>query len=339
MELVFCSDLLYILIKKDIKVPVSNDKWKITVSRIFRYFANSIVLVLLSSIIILIVYLCVVVMSIFTDRDFVGKEIASGTSEHFFQHFGSEWRRPTHQAKSNELRQSDIYNNHNTIINWVLDCTGAKEPDVFAAPIRNDFVLGYFFNYESSNDVNKLLPQEVRIPSHIERAVLTLSKEIASQRQDAAQRADSAYSLWQLTSIITIVLGLFTTILVSLSSTEFGRGDSTIPRAIRILAIVFPALGTASAAVVAFYGPQADWAQASRTLTSLTQLHDQIATGVWNLKCMRVEGDDDEKKIKTQLDEWSRRYIDIQTVSNATGGSSTTSDQAPKPPGDQKKGQ
>jgi hypothetical protein len=113
---------------------------------------------------------------------------------------------------------------------------------------------------------------------------------------------------------------MITTILVSMSSTEFGRGDGRNQRLIRILAIVFPALGTAAAAVIAFYSPQAEWSQASRTLTSMTQLHGQIALGVWKLTCHQANNNDDAKQFTNALDDWSKRYHDIQTISNAISG-------------------
>jgi hypothetical protein len=214
--------------------------------------------------------------------------------------------------------------NHDAIKNWVLDCTKAKDASVYPGVVRNEFYVEAY-SYDSSD--NPQLPLNVRLPSHQETALLTLSKEIALQRRFSANRADKAYNLWQITSITSIILGMFTTILVSLSSTVFGRGDGLTQTSIRILAIVFPALGTAAAAIIAFYGPQAEWTQASRTLASLTQLHDQIASGIWKLNCMQKENDEFAGRISAQLDEWSKRYVDIQTVSAATGasaGASTT---------------
>jgi hypothetical protein len=94
---------------------------------------------------------------------------------------------------------------------------------------------------------------------------------------------------------------------------------------IRILAIIFPALGTASAAVFAFYGPQAEWSQASRTLANVTQLHGQMALGVWKLKCIEAgHEDNDVKLVIAALEEWSKRYLGIQTVSAATGTTNDT---------------
>jgi hypothetical protein len=124
---------------------------------------------------------------------------------------------------------------------------------------------------------------------------------------------------WEVATLLSIAIGMITTILVSVSSTEFGRGDGPPQRLIRVFAIIFPALGTAVAAVISFYGPQGEWVQASRTLASETQLHDQIALTVWKLSCPTGDTDDSTKPLIDNLENWSKRYIEIQTIPNATG--------------------
>jgi hypothetical protein len=83
-----------------------------------------------------------------------------------------------------------------------------------------------------------------------EHAVLVLSETIARQRLALHTKSDDAYRFWQITSIISIVLGMLTTIIVSLSTTVFGRAEGTLSLILRVLAIVFPALGTAVAALI-----------------------------------------------------------------------------------------
>src|SRR5262249_10572995 len=128
---------------------------------------------------------------------------------------------------------------------------------------------------------------ELRPIAPVEQHIVELSKLLGTQRIDLTTTAKSAYSFLQFTTIFTILVGLITTILVSLSSTDFGKGDSRAAKTLRVLAIVFPAIGTASAAVIAFYGPQAEVSRATHVLASVRQLHDQMALGVWNLKCVK----------------------------------------------------
>jgi hypothetical protein len=72
--------------------------------------------------------------------------------------------------------------------------------------------------------------------------------------------------------------------------------------------------------VISFYSPQAEWGQASRTLASETQLHDEMALTVWKLTCPTTDTDDSSAKPLTDnLENWSKRYIQIQTIPNASG--------------------
>jgi hypothetical protein len=207
---------------------------------------------------------------------------------------------------------------------WVLDCTKAKDVSDFPEAVQHDF--GIRVAFERSNDNRS---EGFRLPNHQERAILTLSQSLSAQRKTLRAQADSAFHLWEYTSIVSIALGMFTTILVSLSSTEFGRGEGRIQRCVRILAIVFPALGTGAAAVIAFYSPQAEWNQASHTLASLTQLHGQMSVGVWKLPCIDANDNQSRQGTVSALDEWAKRYVDIQTVSTVVGGAGGSGGQQP----------
>ena len=56
----------------------------------------------------------------------------------------------------------------------------------------------------------------------------------------------------------------------------------------------------------------------SRTLASETQLHDQIALTVWKLTCPMSDTDDSAKPLKDNLENWSKRYVEIQAIPNAS---------------------
>jgi hypothetical protein len=150
-----------------------------------------------------------------------------------------------------------------------------------------------------------------------ERSLIQLSKDLTETRLGLLSKVRSAYVFFEITTLVSITIGMITTILVSISSTDFGRGDGKYQRLIRVLAIIFPALGTATAAVIGFYSPQAAWGQASRTLASVTQLHDHMALAVWKVTCPTADTND--SALTPVLDDWSRRYTDIQTISNASG--------------------
>ena len=65
-----------------------------------------------------------------------------------------------------------------------------------------------------------------RPPQREERAILQLSKTIGVRRIQLAERVSSAYRFWQVSSLVSISLGMLTTIVVSMSTTDFGRGDA-----------------------------------------------------------------------------------------------------------------
>jgi hypothetical protein len=188
--------------------------------------------------------------------------------------------------------------------------------------MMNVFALPFHTYSSPRND--ETLRQGTRMPNHGERALIQLNHALIIQDMALRSKVQSAYLFWQCTSLIAILLGMITTILVSVSSTEFGRGDGWNQRLIRILAIIFPALGTAVAAVIAFYSPQAEWSQASRTLASVNQLHGQIALGVWKLACPTADKNEDTTLFTTTLEDWSKRYHDIQTISTTTSGATGT---------------
>ena len=116
-------------------------------------------------------------------------------------------------------------------------------------------IIGRMCEYYANDPSNRLTQQNV-LPAASD--VFLLSESIGRARIENAKNAADAYILLQISTWSAILLGLATTVLVSLSSTEFGRGDSTPSRVIRVLAIVLPALGTAAAAITAFYAPRED---------------------------------------------------------------------------------
>ena len=154
-----------------------------------------------------------------------------------------------------------------------------------------------------------------------ERILVGLSKNLAFRRVSWNAEAERNYIYWQIATFVTIGIGMLTTVFVSLSSTDVGRGDGKRQTVVRTMAIVLPAIGTAAAAIIGFYGFQTNWSQATRSLASLSQLHSQMAIDIWKLKCPRALDDNQEKALLTALDGWSKRYSDIEALSNAAGAS------------------
>jgi hypothetical protein len=211
-----------------------------------------------------------------------------------------------------------IRQDHSAISSWILGCIGADTGGSIAWPVRAQFILPSE-QLRVLPDLSAKWPSDISHLTNKEKALIELSRLLSEQRLVLSAKVRSTYLFWEATTLVSICIGMITTILVSVSSTEFGRGDGYYQRLIRILAIIFPVLGTAAAAVIGFYGPQAAWGLASRTLASETQLHDQMAIGVWELTCPKSDTDATAGPLTASLKEWSKRYIDIDTISNASG--------------------
>jgi hypothetical protein len=204
---------------------------------------------------------------------------------------------------------------YNAVKHWVLNCLGA-DPERPASAIRFALVpdrvkRDYFDPGE--------WPKDIRHFDADEKLIIQLNKRLTDQRLNLMGKVRSSYFFWEIATLASIIIGMVTTILVSLSSTEFGRGDGQRQRIIRVLAIIFPVLGTATAAIINFYSPQAEWGQASRTLASLTQLHGQMGLALWKLPPCSQTGVGDKTALRSILDDWSKRYVDIQTIASASG--------------------
>ncbi len=221
---------------------------------------------------------------------------------------------------------------HRNIIGWVLNCHSTNIENL-PIPVQIKLALpseklwgGGGPIYEELIDEN--IP-EFRISIPQEEALLQLSESIAEQRLSLSYKAQDAYNRLQFFTLLSIGIGMATTILVSLSATEIGREAGRTQSVVRVLAIVFPAIGTAAAAINAFYTPQAIWAQSSRTLASQTQLHGQMSLAVWSLDCPKQSKDKASLDLQKLLDQWSTRFNDIQTIASASSSSASVQTPAP----------
>ena len=99
--------------------------------------------------------------------------------------------------------------------------------------------------------------------------IAQLSNFITLKRIAIDERLSKAYTLAQVGALTTILIGLITTVLVALSSTEVGKKETRTAPTIRTGALIFPALGTAAAAIIAFYDPSGTLARQSQVAAGL----------------------------------------------------------------------
>lgn len=127
--------------------------------------------------------------------------------------------------------------------------------------------------------------KEKKLPTAQQMQAVTLSRLIYQNRVDLAERTRTATSDAKIFQYLIIGFGLFTTIFSSLNSAKLWADDSRPTHIIRVLAIAFPALTTAIAALNTFLKPAETMIASSRSIEVLGQLHDRIAEEIWTLSC------------------------------------------------------
>ena len=170
-------------------------------------------------------------------------------------------------------------------------------------------------------------------PTVQEMNAVQLSNSMLNQQLELGRKASDSYLQLQYIQWFIIFIGLVTTVVVSVSSTElFGKVDTPRGKWLRFLAIFLPALGTAVAAINAFYNPRDDWNKAANTLANLAQLHGQMAVGIWSVEC--PSGDEKGRKpLVDKLEEWTKRYNDINTIAESSPSSTKQDQPGQKPAG------
>lgn len=241
-------------------------------------------------------------------------------------------RKAIEEKKQREANWSEIAPHHWRVVGWVLECTNIREIEKLPHYLRD------FFN-PTNVDMTPLKVAPERLPHHHEMALVQISRAIADHRQTLLARVRSTYHDAQVASLVTVILGFITTVVVSFNSTSFGQGQGWPQQSMRFLAIFLTALGTAVAAVVAFYGPQDEWSETRRTLSALTSLHNVIGLETWKLNCLEFDANKQLKPdsstnnlVMLKFEEWTKRYYEIQNVSGPSGQSEKIGGLPKQPP-------
>lgn len=211
---------------------------------------------------------------------------------------------------------------HRSVVAWGLQCVDANSSDDLPTNVRAAYYdTGHsFFPVLSFNRPANAQAKPLKRPPHLnEINAVQLSNMILIQRTDLSRKANEAYSYLQYLQWLAIILGLVTTVVVSISTTELlGKSDSPLGVKLRFFAIFLPALGTAVAAINAFYNPRDEWTRTASTLANIGQLHGQIAIGVWSIEC--ADDATKQKRLSDKLEEWTKRYADVIAIADAGAG-------------------
>nr|WP_298104249.1 hypothetical protein [uncultured Shinella sp.] len=113
---------------------------------------------------------------------------------------------------------------------------------------------------------------------------------------------------------ILIAIGMVTTIVSALNSSEFGNGSSYSASMIKVLAIILPALGTALTAYAALYASPDQVSRKSQIVFNLMALQSEM-DGIFIQAPCPLVGEEQISRYEKYVADWGRRFSEI--VSNA----------------------
>jgi hypothetical protein len=133
------------------------------------------------------------------------------------------------------------------------------------------------------------------------------SKDLAYRSQRYSEELDQFRnkSVWY--ASVLIVLGMLTTIVSALNSSQFGSGTTLSASTIKIVAIILPALATAITAYSSLNAPADATSMRSQVIYNVASLGAQMTSDLNQLSCSsRIKFDDLNKKVA----DWSQKYAD-----------------------------
>lgn len=158
--------------------------------------------------------------------------------------------------------------------------------------------------------------QEYILPNSPE--VRALSFQMVRERADNASIVSREYARLQFATWSSIVIGFLITVIVSLSSLYFTKGEDRWCRYFRIAAIIAPAVGTAVAAVTAFYSPRDALIRASQTLVGIRQVHYKMVSEIGAVACPTSAFNYDQQiEITAKLALWAKNLQDAHSIAEA----------------------
>ncbi len=162
--------------------------------------------------------------------------------------------------------------------------------------------------------------------------MIALSNALFLERTDSLEKLSSVSRSLEKFQVSAIIIGLLTTVLISLSSTDIIK-DSTpalnfTKVTVKIFAIILPAVGTAVAALNTFYDPKSDQIRYSRISEAASLLHRQIALGVGDLACAAPTDKDNWTKNAAQIDAWINAHKSLISPSTQKTDTTATTDGA-----------
>jgi hypothetical protein len=213
---------------------------------------------------------------------------------------------------------------HMAIISAILKCHGVYDVNAILRGQQPTLHTGDLFTPSNNAKIIPLTSTDI--------AVAYLSKTLLQRRSDTAAALDVAHRQMTMWQFVVIAAGAIATILVSLSSRSGNTGGtSRWFRVLAVSAVIASATATALSSMSTFVGAQSSYVSNQKTLSSLQQLHSEIATLFPFEYDQKVCGDKQDQHqielINNDVQQWSSRLGTIVggPSSSGDGGNSKSS--------------
>lgn len=183
-----------------------------------------------------------------------------------------------------------------------------------ASSLPQDYLTALGPPFQNYNHIGPSIPPKTDLRIEF-RAVSSLSSLIYQEKEFYFTEMNKDYVHLSRLHLTIIIVGFFTTVTITISSSKFGRSSGRCATFIRVVAIVLPALGTALGSANALYDPKDRFNSKAETLQNLVELQDKIGLGVWDLSCDAPD--------KTIISKWEDEHSKIISSSLILNGSST----------------
>ncbi|BBP95789.1 hypothetical protein BSFA1_09180 [Burkholderia sp. SFA1] len=232
------------------------------------------------------------------------------------------------------MEEVEAFDIQKSTYTWMTRCVGedklSKLPcnmtAVLAGPVSNSCP-------RDSGETIKETDGAIRLHNVYFR-VLNLSNLILARRIATDRKLATAYTTAMVGAFLSIVIGLLTTVFVGLSSSEFGKKENRWGYMIRLGALILPAIGTATAAAIAFFDPNGNLARQNQLALGLQQLHYQLAATAWKIECPKTAEAALTPTDDSRLETFNQRFQDLifsAGDSQSTGQSSGSKKSNPLP--------
>ncbi|MGR9437943.1 hypothetical protein ACU8V1_23490 [Rhizobium leguminosarum] len=205
--------------------------------------------------------------------------------------------------------------------------TPDDDPSEISLAVANNWAKGCFV---SADDPATLSPGQLALLT-FQRKAKTQAESVYLYLHNYKRELTGMKRLGSTFAAVLIVLGMATTIVSALNSSELGTGSGRTATVIKVTAIALPALGTMVTAFAALYASSDQASGKAQLVYNLSTLTSEMNEAYLTAPCP-VTTATDLSDMQTKLVNWTKRLSEI--VANAEY---TTGQTKPAPSGGEKK--